>query len=152
MKINELYRDVIIQNYNKPFNKGLLFKKKPKGYNDFIISYSKNIFCNEFIKIQIFFEIDKILDIRYETEGCIILVSSSSLMSFFLKKTHLKLSLEKINNFLQMIQKKKFDSTLINKELYAFQNISSFPSKINCVSMPWLLSLKIINKYIKNKI
>ncbi|KAB8121748.1 MAG: SUF system NifU family Fe-S cluster assembly protein [Candidatus Phytoplasma cynodontis] len=146
MKIDELYRKIILDNYHNPFNKGLLFNEKEKKY---LILEAKNIFCNEFIKIQIFFNQDNILDIRYETEGCVILTASASLMSFFLKKIDLDLCISKIDNFLKMVKNQKFDSEKIDKDLYSFKNISFFPSKIHCVAMPWKLTSKIIKKYIK---
>ncbi|WCA22487.1 iron-sulfur cluster assembly scaffold protein [Candidatus Phytoplasma oryzae] len=148
MKIKELYRKIIMDHYKNPFNKGLFLNKSKK--KNYLISDAKNIFCNEFIKIQIFLDqSDNVSDIRYDTEGCIILVASASLMSFFLKNINLELCLCKINNFLKMIKKKKFDSQKIDKELYVFQNICLFPSKFQCVSMPWELVLKMIKEYKK---
>jgi nitrogen fixation NifU-like protein len=146
MKINKLYRELILKHYKEPFNKGLLKKK-----GNFLISNSHNILCNENIKIQIFFEKDQILEIRYETEGCAILVSSASLMSFFLKTINLQFSIEKIKNFLKMLNKQKFQNEQINKELYIFRDVSKFPSKLVCASLPWELSLSIIQKYLSKK-
>ncbi|WBL31432.1 iron-sulfur cluster assembly scaffold protein [Candidatus Phytoplasma sacchari] len=146
MQINKLYRKIIIENYKNPFNKGLFFDKDKSSY---LISEAQNNLCNESIKIQIFFDKEGISDIRYETNGCIILISSASLMSFFLKKINLDLCLLKINNFLKMIKNQKFDSQKIDKKLYVFKNISFFSSKISCVSMPWELTLKMIKDYKK---
>ncbi|MBP3059369.1 SUF system NifU family Fe-S cluster assembly protein [Texas Phoenix palm phytoplasma] len=142
MKINELYRSLILKHYKNPLNRGLL-KNNLKNY---FFSSEKNLSCGDEIIIQILVHNRKIVDIRYEVEGCSILVASSSLMSVILKNEYIETASQKINNFCNMLQKKSFKESLICSELKSFKIIQHFPGRIFCAIMPWTLLLKIINK------
>ncbi|MFR0368014.1 Fe-S cluster assembly sulfur transfer protein SufU [Candidatus Phytoplasma palmae] len=142
MKINELYRSLILKHYKNPLNRGLL-KNNLKNY---FFSEEKNLSCGDEIVIQILFNERKIIDIRYEVEGCSILIASSSLMSVILKNVYIENAIQQINNFCNMLQKKSFKKSLICPQLKYFELIQHFPGRVVCASMPWTLLLKIINK------
>ncbi|WP_341266345.1 Fe-S cluster assembly sulfur transfer protein SufU [Candidatus Phytoplasma fraxini] len=141
--MNQLYRDLIIQHYRNPLNRGLIQNSQKQNY---VILQKRNISCSDKIILQVKFYNSNIVDIKYEVEGCAILIASSSLMSVYLKECNLKLAVVKINNFCNMLQNKKFNSEILDKELQILEVISKFPGRFICASMPWKLLLQIIDK------
>ncbi|WP_323847658.1 MAG: SUF system NifU family Fe-S cluster assembly protein [Phytoplasma sp.] len=141
--MNQLYRDLIVKHYRNPFNKGLIKNTKK---NNYIIFKKKNISCSDEITLQVRFDNWNIVDIKYDVKGCAILIASSSLMSIFLKNYNLKVAITKINNFCNMLQNKKFNPDLLEKELQVLKVISQFPGRFVCASTPWQLLLQMIQK------
>ncbi|NWN45495.1 Fe-S cluster assembly sulfur transfer protein SufU [Candidatus Phytoplasma pruni] len=141
MSKQELYRQLILKHYKNPVNIGLE-KNNPHA----CLSQQKNVSCGDEITLQVTFEKNKIVNIRYELQGCSILVASASLMSIHLKNTTLEESIEQINHFLNLIENKPFDKTVLKKELHILENVTHFPGKFKCASMPWTLLLKMIQE------
>ncbi|MDV3167881.1 MAG: SUF system NifU family Fe-S cluster assembly protein [Candidatus Phytoplasma stylosanthis] len=142
--INELYRNLIIKHYHKSNNKGLI---KKNNSNDYLIMEKKNISCSDRIILQVKLEKQIIVDIKYETEGCIILTASASLMSIYLKNQKIETALRKKNIFINMLKNNFFKNNLLEEELQIFLLVKKFPGKVICASMPWnLLEEIILNK------
>ncbi|MFW8664440.1 hypothetical protein ACOES3_01020, partial [Candidatus Phytoplasma citri] len=59
-------------------------------------------------------------------------------------------SLKIINNFINMLQNKPFDSNTLESDLLLFQVIANFPNKLNCAIIPWLLAFNLIKNYFNN--
>ena len=73
--LNNLYRQVIMDHYKRPRNKGLV---EDPTYRKFHI---KNPSCGDDVTVQTKVEGDHIADIRHEGTGCSICCSSASVMS-----------------------------------------------------------------------
>jgi nitrogen fixation NifU-like protein len=142
MSKQELYRQLILKHYKKPSNMGLDRNKS----SDYFLSQHKNVSCGDEITLQVFFSNNNILNIRYELQGCSILIASASLMSIHLKDNTLEESIQQINHFINMLQNKPFDKKVLKEEFHIFKNVTHFPGKFKCASMPWTLLLKIIQK------
>ncbi|XXP77134.1 MAG: Fe-S cluster assembly sulfur transfer protein SufU [Lettuce witches'-broom phytoplasma] len=141
MSKQELYRQLILKHYKNPANIELE-KNNPHAY----LSQKKNVSCGDEITLQVTLEKNKIVNIRYELQGCSILVASASLMSIHLKNTTLEESIEQINHFLNLLENKPFDKKVLKKELHILENVTHFPGKFKCASMPWTLLLKMIQE------
>ncbi|WEK82632.1 MAG: iron-sulfur cluster assembly scaffold protein [Candidatus Phytoplasma pruni] len=141
MSKQELYRQLILKHYKNPANIGLE-KNNPHAY----LSQQKNFSCGDEITLQVTLEKNKIVNIRYELQGCSILVASASLMSIHLKNNTLEESIEQINNFLNLLENKPFDKKVLKEELHILENVIHFSGKFKCASMPWVLLLKMIQK------
>ncbi|MDO8168164.1 iron-sulfur cluster assembly scaffold protein [Candidatus Phytoplasma melaleucae] len=146
MKLNnQSYRALLIKHYKNPLNKGLI-KDSKKHQPNYVVLKNNNINCGDKIKIQIYFYQKIITNIRYEAEGCSIFIASASLMSVYLKNLNFKLGICKIENFINMIQNKPFQEDILDKDLLCLKPISFFPGKFICISAPWLLLLKNLEK------
>ncbi len=77
--IEQLYRDVIMDNYKNPHNKGLLNKE---GYKKIHLN---NPSCGDDMNVEVFIEGDIIKDVRHDGHGCSICCSSASVASELLK-------------------------------------------------------------------
>ncbi|PQP79542.1 SUF system NifU family Fe-S cluster assembly protein [Candidatus Phytoplasma phoenicium] len=144
--IQEIYRKLILKHYHQAINRGLL----EDSTLSMLTSQEENKICGEKIILQIYIKQQKLTEIRYEAQGCAILIASASLMSFYLKNLNLFAIIQKINHFLNMIDKKPFDNNYLEKDLLYLQEIQHFPGRILCVTLPWKLLLKMIRK--KHKI
>jgi len=85
-----IYQDIILEHYRHPHNMGKL--KKPD--NTVMVS---NPLCGDRIEMTVKFEKDKIKEIKFTGEGCVISTASSSMMSDYAKKRS-KLELKKLDS------------------------------------------------------
>ncbi|MEZ0180023.1 Fe-S cluster assembly sulfur transfer protein SufU ['Camptotheca acuminata' phytoplasma] len=138
---NKLYRDLIIKYYRNPVNKGLI---QDSEFDKYFTIKKKNIACSDEIILQVKLDKDVITDIKYEAQGCIILQSSASLMSVYLKNIEIKTAIKKINNFCDMLENKLFDKDILEEELQIFSLVKGFPGRFVCASMPWSLLLEVL--------
>ena len=126
-----LYRQVIMDHYKNPRNKGLL---KDSLYRTVHI---KNPTCGDDITIQSFVEDGIVKDIRYDGIGCSICCSSASVMSeTLIGKT--KEDAKKIaDTYLNMLTNKEYDKSINLEEAIAYKGVSKFPARIKCASIAW---------------
>ncbi|AGL90167.1 NifU homolog involved in Fe-S cluster formation [Candidatus Phytoplasma australiense] len=78
-----------------------------------------------------------ILDLKYEANACSICVASASLMSVFVKNLDKTTSLNKINHFCAMINKKAYDKEQLDENIQSLDIVHQLPNKTNCVLLPW---------------
>ncbi len=127
---NTLYREVIMEHYKHPQNKGL----KPN-----LRSFSiKNPVCGDSVSVQI--EIDdegKIKNIFHKSIGCSISTSSSSIMSTILKGKTIAEAQYFIENFVKMVKGEPFDKGLDFGDAIAYEEIYNYPARFKCVSISW---------------
>ncbi|QTX03169.1 SUF system NifU family Fe-S cluster assembly protein [Candidatus Phytoplasma luffae] len=139
MDQNQIYRKLILKHYKKPQNEGYIEDKR------YLISSKSNISCGDSIAIQVYIDNYSIIDIKFTANGCSLLIASASLMTTIIKKQKLMKSLEQINLFLKTLETKDYINPDLNTELKVFELIKNFPSKINCVAMPWQTLLQLLN-------
>ena len=133
-------RNIILENYQNPKNRGLIDEK------NYLSSNTNNESCIDEINLMAKIENNKIIDIKFDGEACAICISSTSLMI----KTLLNKSIEEIieiyENFENMINGEKYDKKLLNN-LIVYEDIVKQPSRKKCVLLPWWGIKKIINQY-----
>ncbi|MGL4336216.1 MAG: Fe-S cluster assembly sulfur transfer protein SufU, partial [Turicibacter sp.] len=82
--LQQLYRQVIMDHYKNPRNKGLL---QAEGYHEV---HLKNPTCGDDITVQVCVEDGVVKDVRHQGTGCSICCSSASVMSQTLKEKTLE--------------------------------------------------------------
>lgn len=136
----QLYRQIIMDHYQHPRNKGLL---KDEGYVNIL---KNNPTCGDTLTVQMKFDGDRIVDVRQDGSGCSICCASSSMMSdLFIGKTINEVSLitEAFENMLFM---KEFDAEII-EEAIALNGVSKLPPRIKCATLSWNATKDVIQKY-----
>lgn len=73
-----IYQDIILDHYHHPHNKGKIEK------SDSTIKVS-NPLCGDKIEIMINFEKNKVREIKFQGEGCVISTASSSMLTDYAK-------------------------------------------------------------------
>lgn len=131
MKIEDLYRDIIMEHYKNPRNKGLLNNEKYKKVN------LLNPSCGDDVTIQVLIEDDKIKDVRHDGHGCSICCSSASVMSETLINKTPKEALNVIDEYMVMLTGKEFNKDILKGEAIAYIGVSKFPARIRCASIAW---------------
>ena len=120
----ELRREMIVENYEHPFHKGL---KKEEGY---VKANTNNESCIDNIDIELKLEDGKVVDANFDGEACAISTSATSL---FLQKIVGK-SIEEVKNILENYQKMINDSVALQ------------PNRKKCALLPKVTIEKILAK------
>jgi nitrogen fixation NifU-like protein len=124
----ELKRELIIENYNNPVNKGLTNDK------DYITISKSNPSCIDHFTIELKLNNDIVEDIRFDGEACAISTSALSIsISKLIGKTKEE-ALDIINNYNKMISGEEYDSSKL-EELLIYENISKQPARVKCATI-----------------
>ena len=147
MELKELYQEIILDHGKNPRNFGKCknFTNDAKGHNPL---------CGD--KVHIYAQLDsdkKIIDISFEGEGCAISVASASILTDILKGKDFNVANNIIDNFLNLIKKKKLitvNSLNDNQKitLMSLSGVKDFPMRVKCATMAWhTLSSVLENKH-----
>lgn len=129
--INDLYRQVIMEHYKSPRNKGL---KQEDGYVNLRL---KNPSCGDDVTIQAKVENDIIKSIRHEGTGCSICCSSASVMSEVLKGKTVKEAEAIINDYYNLIKGEDVQDEDSLDEAIAYRGVQNFPARVKCATLAW---------------
>ncbi len=133
MNLEELYRQVIMDHYKNPRNKGI---SDVDGYR---LVHLHNPSCGDDMRVIVKVESGIITDVRQDGTGCSICCSSASVMSEALKGKTVEEANKLINYFYQMIQGNKLDEDKEEAlgEAIAYKGVSQFPARIKCATLAW---------------
>ena len=124
-----LRREIILDNYQDPMNKGLI------DDDSYLKANNKSDSCIDDLEFMMKIEDNIVKDIRFDGEACAI---STSVSSILIRKLIGK-SVEDANNLLtnykNMIDEKEYDSDVLG-ELNAYNDISKQPNRKNCALLP----------------
>ncbi len=121
-------RTLMLENYERPFHKGLL------DDNTYISLNKNNSSCIDSFNIQLKMEDGKIKDIRFDGEACAIATSSMSIsISKLIGKTKEE-ALNIIENYEKMIDEKDYNKDIL-EELNAYEDIYKQPSRKKCATL-----------------
>ena len=125
----ELKREVILDNYNNPYHKGL---KNEVGYKK---ANTNNESCIDNIDIELKIEDGKVVDANFDGEACAI---STSATSIFLRKIIGKSVSDVkdlIENYEHLIDEQEYDEEKLG-ELMAYDTIYMQPNRKHCALLP----------------
>lgn len=133
----DMRRAIIIDNYEHPFNKGLI------GDESYTMVIADNESCIDNFKIEIKIENNIIVDMHFDGEGCAISTAATSIMLKLFVGKSINEALNIINEYENMIDEKEYDESILG-EAIAYSDTYKQPSRKKCA----LLSYKIIKKYL----
>ena len=139
--LEDLYREIILDHYRNPRNRGELATPpahKAEGFNPL---------CGDEITVFLQVEGDTLVDIKIAGHGCSISQSSASLMTTAVKGKPLENVRATIDTFKQLmtVHEATLDSEVepepVNLralgELAALQGVVKFPVRIKCATLAW---------------
>ena len=144
--LEDLYREIILDHYRSPRNRGEL--PVPPAYR----TEGFNPLCGDEVVVYVQVEDDTVRDIRIEGQGCSISQSSASLMSAAVKGKSVAEARRLIATFKTMMSVHESrlgdadgdgdtDSRPIDPaelgELAALQGVVKFPVRIKCATLSW---------------
>jgi len=130
--LDNLYREVIMDHYKSPRNKGLVEDSKYKLFR------IKNPSCGDDITIQTKVENGIIKDCRQMGHGCSISMASASVLTEIMIGKTIEEATYLANNYLNMVANKKYDADLDLEEAAVFSGVKQFPARIKCASIAWV--------------
>ena len=129
--MDNLYRQIIMDHYKNPRNKGLIESKLYHTY------HIKNPSCGDDITIQSLVEDGIIKDVRHDGSGCSICCSSASVLSTLMIGKTTDLAIELTNNYIKMIMNQPYNEDLDLEDALAYQGVKQFPARIKCATIAY---------------
>lgn len=136
-----LKREIMLDNYNNPTNRGLI------DDDSYIKVNTNNESCIDNLDISYKIEQGVITDIRFDGEACAISTSATSIMIKMLIGKTLEEAQEIVNNYHNMLDEKEYDKELLG-ELCVYDEIYKQPNRRKCAYLPFE-SLDKVMKEIK---
>jgi len=129
MQLDDLYRQVIMDHYSHPRNKGSL--------SDGALTVElKNPTCGDEITLQLLVDQGIVRDIRFEGTGCSISMASASMMSEAVKGLPVAEALQISQEFRKLMKGEDVDPDLLG-DLESLGGVSKFPARIKCATLAW---------------
>jgi len=134
-----LKREIMLDNYEHPVNKGLVEN------DDYFKVNMNSESCIDNLDFMYKIEDGKLIDIRFDGEACAISTSATSIMiKSLIGKTKEEI-ITILNNYENMIEEKEYDSEVLG-ELNIYNEIYKQPNRKNCARLPFESVKKIIDK------
>ncbi|AOZ93839.1 Fe-S cluster assembly sulfur transfer protein SufU [Paenibacillus crassostreae] len=144
MQLDDLYRQVIMDHYKNPRNKG-------KFEEGAITVDLNNPTCGDKISLQLKVNNGVVEDARYTGDGCSISMSSASMMTAAVKGKTLEQAKDMIARFSELMLGKdvRFDDY---EDIEALSGVNKFPARIKCATLSWNALRKVIDEEQFNKL
>ncbi|OAB43221.1 Fe-S cluster assembly sulfur transfer protein SufU [Paenibacillus glacialis] len=143
MQLDDLYRQVIMDHYKNPRNKG--------KFEDGAITVDlNNPTCGDKITLQLKVNNGVVEDAKYTGDGCSISMSSASMMTAAVKGKTLEEARDMIARFSQLMlgEDVQFDDY---EDIEALSGVNKFPARIKCATLSWNALRKVIDEEQFNK-
>ncbi len=135
----ELRREIILDNYQNPTNRGLI------NDSHYIKENTNNESCIDNLDIEMKVENDIITDIRFDGEACAISTSATSIMiKTLLGKTTIE-ARKILKNYDNMILEKDYDEDVLG-ELIIYNEIYKQPNRKTCALLPRNAIVKMLDR------
>lgn len=126
---NNLRREIILDNYQEPMNKGLI------DDNSYLKVNTNSESCIDNLDFMMKIKNGVIEDIRFDGEACAISTSASSIMIRSLIGKKIDEVKAILDNYYKMINEEDYDIDLLG-ELNVYDEICKQPNRINCALLP----------------
>lgn len=136
---SEIKRNIILDHYQNPRNKGLTGNKDYKTIN------MNNESCIDEVNLEIKVENGIIKDIKFDGEACAICTSSSSIMIDTLIGKTTEEAKKILQNFLNMLDEKPYDKEIL-EEAIVYDDIHKQPNRKKCALLSWWGIEKLLNE------
>lgn len=126
---SNLRREIILENYQNPNNRGLV------DDDSYLKVNTNSESCIDNLDFMMKVEDNIISDIRFDGEACAISTSAASIMIQTLIGKTVEEATNILENYKNMIDEKDFDEKLLD-ELNVYDEISQQPNRKNCALLP----------------
>lgn len=129
MQLDELYRQVIMDHYQRPRNEGTL-------ENGTVSVALRNPSCGDELTLQLSVKDGVVDDVRFKGSGCSISIASTSMMTETVKGKSLEDALELSKEFRAMMRGEDVDDESLG-DLESLHGVCKFPARIKCATLAW---------------
>lgn len=137
-----LKREIILEHYQHPRNRGLIED------DSYIKANTNNESCIDEIDLMVKIENGQIVDAHFDGEACAICTSSTSIMIDNMIGKKVEDMENMMHNFKNMIDEQPYDEVILNEAL-VYNDIYKQPSRKKCALLPWWGLEKVIKEYKK---
>ncbi|EUJ31386.1 hypothetical protein MFLO_09187 [Listeria floridensis FSL S10-1187] len=136
-KLDQLYRQVIMDHYKNPRNKGEL------SDSDVTVDLN-NPTCGDEIHLHLKIDGGVITQAKFTGSGCSISMASASMMTESVIGHTEKEALEMSHQFSEMVQGHDHEPIDENGDVEALAGVAKFPARIKCATLSWKAMEKAI--------
>ena len=126
---SNLRREIIMENYQDPMNRGLIED------DSYLKTNTNSESCIDNLDFMMKIEDGIVKDIRFDGEACAISTSASSIMIRSLVGKSVEEVKKILENYQNMIEEKEYDNELLG-ELTVYDEISKQPNRVHCALIP----------------
>ncbi len=130
INLDTLYRQVIMDHYKKPRNRGVI-------QDGALTIDMNNPTCGDRIHLTLKVDDGVVQDAKFDGEGCSISMSSASMMTQAIKGRKIEDALKMSQIFSEMQLGKEYDDSIDLGDIEALQGVSKFPARIKCATLAW---------------
>ncbi|MEO8323794.1 MAG: Fe-S cluster assembly sulfur transfer protein SufU [Actinomycetota bacterium] len=130
LSLEDLYKEVILDHYRSPRNKGRL-----DPYD--IVLERNNPLCGDEIELFLKFDGDKLEGISFDGKGCSISQASASMMAERLQGASIKDATDLAGGIKRMMAGEEEGDTDELGELIALKGVVKYPVRIKCALLGW---------------
>lgn len=130
LSLDELYKEVILDHYRTPRNKGRL------DPHDIALERN-NPLCGDEIELFVKFEGDKVEGIAFEGKGCSISQASASMMTEKVKGLGAKDATELTESIKRMMAGEEEGDPKALGDLVSLKGVVKYPVRIKCALLGW---------------
>lgn len=138
----EIKKEIIMENYLNPLNRGAITDEK------YIKVNSNSETCIDNIDLYVLFEDGKIKDVHFDGEACAISTSATSIMIKLLIGKTIEEVKNLITNYYNMIDEKEYNPELL-EEANCYDEIYKQQNRKSCATIPWHALEKALAVYEK---
>ena len=129
MSLDDLYRDVILDHYSHPRNKGTLQPADVTGEG-------ANPLCGDELRLSLLVRDGVVRDVRFDGKGCSISQASASMMTERIKGRPVEEIARLIAAVKAMMRGEPPGEDL--GDLEALQGVRRFPVRVKCATLGWV--------------
>lgn len=142
-KLDQLYRQVILDHSNFPRHKGIQSEKTAE------VIELNNPTCGDVLQLQLELSDDgHITSARFDGQGCSISMASASMMCDILEGKTVPEALELAEDFSKLVQGQSVNEDRL-EDAALLSGVSKFPARIKCATLAWKALEKAVEQ--KNK-
>ncbi|MEW6045286.1 MAG: Fe-S cluster assembly sulfur transfer protein SufU [Bacillota bacterium] len=130
MPLDDLYREVILDHYKSPRNKGHL------GHADASV-HLHNPLCGDEITLELIADGDIIREVRFTGQGCSISQASASMLTEAVRGRTVAEVRDMMGRFTRMVRGELPPEQADLGDLEALSGVSKFPVRVKCALLAW---------------
>lgn len=139
MSLEELYKEVILDHYRAPRNKGRL------DPHDIALERN-NPLCGDEIELFVNFDGDNVADVKFDGKGCSISQASASMMTEKVKGLNVKDASELAESIKRLMAGEEDPDPKTLGDLVSLKGVVKYPVRIKCALLGWNTLLEALEE------
>jgi nitrogen fixation NifU-like protein len=127
--LDELYREVILEHYKSPRNRGRLTEPD-------VATRGHNPLCGDEVEVSLDLEDGVVRDVRFQGRGCSISQASASMMTEAVKGKSVEAT-RRLVDVIKTMLRGESTGELDLGDVDALQGVRKFPVRIKCALLAW---------------